>query len=331
MRKRLWPVTGCVVLALTLAGTSNEGLAQPQPKPYRISGHVEGISPWLSLSVGTSEGEISFGEQPVPLAPDGSFVTMPISPGTFVLHLTEPSSKEPNSRGVQIVNVTTADVSGVVLRPQEPYALTGSFRMESDNPAAVWPPHIVVNAELVASGARYLGSEVGEGAAGGKFVLRNLYGPRVLRCGYTLAPGSRWWPANVLLNGQDITDVPTDFSTVKNAKLEVVFTQHPARLAGTVANSTGGPVSEAWVVVFPAERELWHRWSARATAMRTDWKGNFDLARMPGRYLVTAVTPEMWLTRERLLARLERLSRDAVEIQLAARERKTVALRTGAQ
>jgi len=201
--------------------------------------------------------------------------------------------------------------------------------MESDDPAAVWPPQIVVHADLAATGASFLGSQGAEGAAGGKFVLRNVYGPRVLRCGYTLAGASRWWPAGVLLDGKDITDVPTDFSAVPNAKVEVVFTQHPARIAGVVTDSTGNPVSQAWVVVVPAERDDWQTWSGRATAVQADWKGKFDLASMAGRYLVTAAKPDMWLTRVRLLAQLERLSRDAVEIQLDARERKTIDVRAG--
>jgi hypothetical protein len=200
--------------------------------------------------------------------------------------------------------------------------------MESDDPAAVWPPHIVVHADLAATGASFLGSQGAEGAPGGKFVLRNVYGPRVLRCGYTLAGASRWWPAGVLLDGKDITDVPTDFSKLKDEqRLEVVFTQHPARVAGTVTGARGEPLSQAWIVLFPVERADWQPWSGRAKAVQADWKGMFDVATMPGRYLVTAVKPEMWLTRERLLAQLERLSADAVEIQLAARERKSIDLR----
>jgi hypothetical protein len=149
----------------------------------------------------------------------------------------------------------------------------------------------------------------------------------VLRCGYSLAQGSRWWPAAVLLDGRDITDVPTDFSTVRNEQLEIVFTQHPPRVSGIVADANGNPVSQAWVVIFPVDRGLWQTWSARAKAVQADFKGRFDLASQPGRYLVTAVAPRMWLTRERLLADLERLSRGAVEVQLAPRERKTIPIK----
>jgi hypothetical protein len=36
---------------------------------------------------------------------------------------------------------------------------------------------IVVNAQLAVEGIAYLGSTVAEGASGGKFVLRNVFGP----------------------------------------------------------------------------------------------------------------------------------------------------------
>jgi hypothetical protein len=81
--------------------------------------------------------------------------------------------------------------------------------------------------------------------------------PHVLRCGYTLAPGSWWWPSKVLLDGVDITNVPTDFGDAENSRLEVVFTQHPARFTGTVSDVKGQPVPASLVMLFSADRTLW--------------------------------------------------------------------------
>ena len=119
--------------------------AQPQPTPYRISGRVEELYPGLGLMLGSAKGETSYAKVAVPVAPDGAFVTRPLASGVHVLELVEPSSPEPTSRGVRIVHVTSSDINGIVLRPLPRYALTGRFRMESDNRAAVWPPHIVVD------------------------------------------------------------------------------------------------------------------------------------------------------------------------------------------
>jgi hypothetical protein len=111
----------------------------------------------------------------------------------------------------------------------------GTFVTDAVAPATyvlrmVRPPHIVVNAFLAMRGSPALHGAVAEGAWGGKFVLRNAFGPRVLRAGYTRAPGAAWWPSRVLLDGVDITNTPTDFSTKAESVLEVGFTQHPARI-----------------------------------------------------------------------------------------------------
>ena len=191
--------------------------------------------------------------------------------------------------GLTLVRAGAADVPGVTVVIRRDTAITGTFRMESDIPTAVWPPHIVVNAFLGLDGAPLLGGQVAEGASGGKFRLANAFGPRVLRCGYTLAPGSSWWPSQVVLDGADITDVPTDFSAHENGVLKVMFTQHPARIAGTVTDSAGVPVSSAWILVSAADRGLRQRWATTSMVAQGDTRGRFSLALLPGHYVVNAV------------------------------------------
>lgn len=147
-----------------------------------------------------------------------------------------------------------------------------------------------------------------------------------MRCGYTLAPDSRWWPGPVLLDGVDITDVSTDLSDAQNRRLEVTFTQHPARFAGRVTDSRGEPVPRAWVVVFSAERPRWQRWSAAAQAIRADFKGAFDFSSLPGRYLVQALSPQAFQTEHPVLRDFERLSQGAMAVELEQRERKILVL-----
>ncbi len=112
-----------------------------------------------------------------------------------------------------------------------------------------------------------------DGAPAGRFVLRNAFGPRVLRSGYTLAPGSSWWPSQVILDGVDITNVPTDFSAHENGRLEVFFTQHPARIAGTVIDADGQPVRAPWILVASADRALWQEWSTTSNVTQGNTTG----------------------------------------------------------
>jgi len=270
------------------------------------------------------------GSSRVPLGADGSFVTRPLVPATYVLQIRQSAhSKETGAQaegGLSVLTLRSSDLAGVGLRTRPGFSVTGRFRMESDNPSAAWPPHIVVQATLALDGSGMLASSVAEGAPAGTFVFRNVYGPRVLRCGYTLASASHWWPDRVLLDGVDITDVPTDLSEAQNGRLEVVFTQHPARFAGTVRDSRGQPVPQAWVVVFSAERSRWQRWSAAAKATRADFKGAFDFTSLPGRYLVRALSPEAFPTEPPTLRDFEGLSQGAIAIELKHRERRMVVL-----
>ena len=66
--------------------------------------------------------------------------------------------------------------------------MIGRFRMDTDNPRAEWPPHIVVNAFLAIDGKSLSGAAITEGGPGGTFTLRGVRGPRLLRCGYSLHP-----------------------------------------------------------------------------------------------------------------------------------------------
>ncbi len=82
----------------------------------------------------------------VPVAADGAFVTLPLSPGMYMLEVVRNrfSTTEPERAvSFNIVTVGTADVSGVTVEIRRDTALTGRFRMESDNPSAEWPPHII--------------------------------------------------------------------------------------------------------------------------------------------------------------------------------------------
>jgi hypothetical protein len=92
-----------------------------------------------------------------------------------------------------------------------------------------------------------------------------------------------WWPARVLLDGVDITNVPTDFSAHETGRLEVVFTQHPARIAGTVIDVSGQPVRAPWILVMSADPALQQEWAATNEVAQGNTKGRFSIAVMPGR------------------------------------------------
>jgi hypothetical protein len=263
------------------------------------------------------EDDGSFGEKPVDIGADGSFLIAQLNSGTYFLRVARrpgASTTPATTIGFEMVHVGTSNVSGVTVRIRREMALTGTFRMESDTPRAPWPPHIVVNAPLALEGMPMLGGVVADGAPQGSFVLRNAFGPRVLRCGYSLPPGIKWWPARVLLDGVDITNVPTDFSEHENGRLEVVFTQHPARVAGTVVDASGRPARAPWILVMSADPALQEEWATTNQVAQGNTKGSFSIAVMPGRYLVAAVPQTTfrfnpWVDARKNIRRLRRAER----------------------
>jgi hypothetical protein len=283
--------------------------------------------------LGRKDDGASFLETPVVVAPDGSFTTPRLNSGTYFLRIvrTPHSPTHPaTTRAFEIVRVGTSDVSGVTVTIRRDTAVTGNFRMETDTPGAPWPAHIVVNAFLALEGMPMLSGVVADGAPEGRFVLRNTFGPRVLRCGYTLESGTNWWPARVLLDGVDITNVPTDFSAHETGRLEIVFTQHPARIRGTVVDTSGEPVSSPWILVMSAEPELQQDWATTNNVAQGNTKGNFTVAVMPGRYLVAAASQTTFRFNPWVEARqnIRRFASRGTVVTVKEREVTTVTLRS---
>jgi hypothetical protein len=328
-------VATCVgaVVALTVAVTvaqQNHGATAPG---HFITGRV--VDPH---QLRPEEAILMLGQQdrdgvrytPIKTSTDGSFITPRLGAGSYVLQIVRnphSATKPAVVVGFTLVEVGMRDVSGVTVAVRRDTAITGTFRVESDNPNAEWPPDIGVTAFLALDGVPFLGSTGADGAPAGKFVLRNSFGPRVLRCNYSLAPGSRWWPSRVLRNGLDITNIPTDFSAHENGQLEVVFTQHPARIVGKVTNALGEAARAAWILVIGEDRALWQPWATTSMVAEADTMGRFSLvAPLPGRYLVSAVPQAMFDSRGDARRQILRFAPNGVPVDVKERGDATVNL-----
>src|SRR4029079_18842864 len=86
------------------------------------------------------------------------------------------------------------------------------------------------------------------------FSLRNINDAVVVR---TTAPQA-WNLKSVSINGQDITDTPTEFPPGQTVTgMQIVLTKKIGTLTGKVTDSKGNPVLDATVVVFPSNDKLW--------------------------------------------------------------------------
>jgi len=78
-----------------------------------------------------------------------------------------------------------------------------------------------------------------DGAPGGTFVLRNAFGPRVLRTGYVPVPGSSWWPSKVLLDGKGLERLRRRLVDEGEVRVRLDQARHQRR-AGAVDDDVRG-------------------------------------------------------------------------------------------
>ena len=223
-------------------------------------------------------------------SPDGSFVTPYLPAGPYVLELirTPADGTARNVIGLAVVSLRDRDVRDVTIAVRRDTALIGRFRMLSDDPDAAWPAHVTVAADLAFEGQDPRVPIYAEGAPGGTFVLRNAFGPRILRVYYFSVT---WRPLRVLLDGRDVTNVPVDYSAHEGSDLAFVLTEHPARMTGTVVDHQGRPVPGAWITVTGTDAAAREAWSWTTDATQADRTGAFSIVMIPGDYHVAALPP----------------------------------------
>ena len=181
------------------------------------------------------------------------------------------------------------DVTGLTMVTAPGGVVTGTIVSDSGEPFDFRAPQLQV-------AARPLNVDVPGIAGGGagrvgddwSFELRGLTDTRLIRVN---APQG-WVLKSVGLNGQDITDVPTEFPPGQAvAGVQVVLTKKVSALSGLVTDQHSKPLLDATVVVFPANEKLWAFQSRFIRAARPDQSGTYRMAGLPPAvdYLVVAM------------------------------------------
>jgi hypothetical protein len=120
------------------------------------------------------------------------------------------------------------------------------------------------------------------------FTLNNLGGPFLFRLsGFP----SDWMLDAVLLNDDNLTDVPFDVPTGRKqvTGLRVVITKDVGRISGTVSADRGVDPTDAIVVVFPEDAQHWMHGSRFIRTARPTAAGTYSITGLPaGDYLVVA-------------------------------------------
>jgi hypothetical protein len=200
-----------------------------------------------------------------------------------------------------------ATISGQILfEPERPRTLPSVLRVYAegfDTNAFVWPAQPgVVHPDL-------------------SFTMTGLMSECMLRI---VVPG--WFVKSVMLNGEDITDVPRQFGP--GDRVSILLTMTGATLEGTVTTPDGQPATNGAVIMFAEDRTGWTTTSVRMRRARLETGGQFKIVGLlPGRYYIVAAS------RERVMqpgyvepSYFEALAKDATTIAIGEREQRKIAL-----
>jgi hypothetical protein len=106
-----------------------------------------------------------------------------------------------------------------------------------------------------------------------------------------------WAFESVTIDGRDVTDLPIQITAETLPKEVVVtFSDRFQELSGRLTRSTGAPVPEHTIIVFPEDKAYWVSGSRRVVTTRPGTDGRFTLSGQgptslpPGKYLLAAVT-----------------------------------------
>ena len=159
-----------------------------------------------------------------------------------------------------------------------------------------------------------------------RFQADDLFGPRLVRVS---GLSSGWAVKAVLLNGADITDVPTVFTRDHDGQLQVVLGSRLSTLEGEVRDDTGKTVDDAMVFVFSEERRSWSLASPRTVFSDVRPDGRFRVGGLTGgQYLAIAVAREGFrMPQTPREAFFDLLSKDATPFVIGDDERRTLELR----
>ena len=328
--------TLAVVPTATLTGVVTGSDGQPA-RDVQIT--VVPIGPPLTLVLGMGA------TGPMRTGPDGTFRRSSITPGAYRILARRLPAVAPRSnpfgaatpaagRGpttewaLSEIMVNGADIDGIALTLRPGLAVTGRVLFEGTEEVPSDLSAIRVILTPLTASARSSTTIPSSIKADGTFEITNLL-PGSYRFDVRLPTGvaERWWPRSASSAGRDVVDLPLELSDGTGSEILITLSDRRPSLTGRVRDTDDRPVSDAFVVIFSADRTHWRPESRRVRAVRPSTDGQYDATDLPsGEYLVAAVRrppPDAWLDTRFL----ERLASSAVRVTLGDGEQSTRDLR----
>ena len=255
---------------------------------------------------------------------DGAFTIRNVAPGTYDLHVRHsPEPAKPMSYELAMLRVEVmGDLEGVVLATRPGETVEGEI---------VFDDGVSEGRRVFLSAPtrrRMFSASPAIEVNGTRFTMRGVFSPVLLRGGVQ-ASGTNLWLKTVLLDGRDVTEVPTAFTSRDSGRLQVIFTSRASMLDGQVTDEAGVAVEECTVIAFNEDQATWIPRSLSIRTTRPSNKGRFVLPGLrEGRYRVVALPVEMHVSMDQPdVELLEALNKVAIPVLVNAGETRTVDLR----
>jgi protocatechuate 3,4-dioxygenase beta subunit len=240
-----------------------------------------------------------FSSSGIELSSNGTFLANSVAPGDYFIDV---RPRVPYTQGKPTplpaadaefasvpITVTGADIAGLIITTGPGSIITGRVTFEGTSPRP--PGQFRINAvpadDTYGVSSRMMDtSDNGALDENDRFQIRRLSGKVLFR-----AYAQRWTLKSVTIDGADITDVPYEPPAASSITgLEIVLTDRPPEISGTVTNRLGEPVKDYVVVVVPnnlSDRIVPSRFTA---SLSSDEDGRYQTKFLPpGSYFAAAV------------------------------------------
>jgi len=266
---------------------------------------------------------------------DGRFATSSLSPGLYSVQVeTQPTAESPALWARADVVLSSGEPTVVSLTLAPALTLTGKLVFEGTTlkpPAqmprvtvtmfGIRPTHAETQTTVDASGAVTI-----SGIVPGRYMVRSGV-PAAAMATPPPAGSPTWTVQSVTMGEQDVTDRAFDIGA-GGGVLTVTFTDRVSELTGTLTRADGTPETDYFVVVMPADREMWLPLSRRLASTRPDRTGKYTFRALPpGDYLV-AVTTDLLSQDLQDPTTLSSLAEQAIAVTIKVGERRTLDVRT---
>jgi hypothetical protein len=228
----------------------------------------------------------------------GQFRVINVPPGRYVAQVRAqagrggPAGRAANAGnaefGRQEITVGTDDLNGVVILTGPGARVTGQIVTDTGVAPPIRAQQLAVMARPVVLDPSSPAGGVGRVSDDFTFEINGVFDPRVFRVN---APQG-WSLKSVVLNGQDVTDVPLDLPPGQTVSgMQIVLTERTTHVSGRIVDARSRPVTDVTVVIFPADETMWMFQSRFIRAARPDQEGRYEIPGLPpsDSYLAIAV------------------------------------------